>query len=135
MDFTKKYRPKKIGDIVGQKHLFSENSVLYNLIKKNKLEHSFFYGPPGTGKTTTAKIIANELDKDFYIFDGANFKINEIRKILDKHTGSFFKQPLIFIDEVHRLSKTQQEALLVPMENNELLVIGASGIQSLKLVV
>ena len=126
MNFAKKYRPKNINDIVGQKHLFSENSILYNLITKDKLEHSFFYGPPGTGKTTTAKIIATELNRDFYIFDGANFKINEIRKILDKHNGSFFKKPLIFIDEVHRLSKTQQEALLVPMENNELLIIGAS---------
>jgi len=126
MNFTKKYRPKTIDKIIGQKHLFSPNSILYNLITKDKLTHCFFYGPPGTGKTTTAKIIATELNRDFYIFDGANFKINEIRKILDRNKNSFFKKPLVFIDEVHRLSKTQQEALLVPMENNELLIIGAS---------
>ena len=126
MSFTQRYRPKTIEQIIGQKHLFSENSILYNLIKKDKLTHSFFYGPPGTGKTTTAKIIATELDRNFYIFDGANFKINEVRKILDKNKNSFFKKPLIFIDEVHRLSKTQQEALLIPMENDELLIIGAS---------
>ncbi len=118
-------RPKRLEDFVGQKHLLSKNAPFYKLILSKNIPHSFFWGPPGTGKTSLAKIISNLLDSPFYSLDATNLKIEEIRKIVLRYRNSLFK-PLIFIDEVHRLSKTQQEVLLSVMENNEALVMGAS---------
>jgi putative ATPase len=119
------FRPKMIEDVIGQKHLASPESALYKLIKKGTMPHAFFYGPPGTGKTTMAKIIASELDAPYYELDATSLKVEQFRKIFSTHKGALVK-PVIFIDEVHRLSKTQQEVLLIPMENNEAIMIGAS---------
>ena len=124
-DFSKIFRPQKIEDVIGQPHLCSENSAFFKLLKNRNIPHSFFYGPPGTGKTTMAKIIAKEMDAPFYILDATSLKVEQFRKIFATHRGTFTK-PVIFIDEVHRLSKTQQEVLLIPMENNEAIIIGAS---------
>ncbi len=120
-----KYRPKRLDDLIGQRHLIGTNSPLYRLIKANALPHSFFYGPPGCGKTTLARVIATELDRPFYEMNATTFKIDEVRKIFKEYSNALQK-PLIFIDEVHRLSKNQQEVLLPFMENNAALVIGAS---------
>ncbi len=118
-------RPKRLEDFVGQEHLLSKNAPFYKLIHSKNIPHSFFWGPPGTGKTSLAKIISNLLDSPFYSLDATNLKIEEIRKIVSRYRNSLLK-PLIFIDEVHRLSKTQQEVLLPVMENNEALIMGAS---------
>lgn len=119
------FRPKSIEQICGQKHLVGETSALYKLIKNKSMPHCMFFGPAGSGKTTLAKVIANELQMDFYELDGASLKVEEIRKIIANYKNGLLK-PLIFIDEVHRLSKTQQEILLIPMENQQALIIGAS---------
>lgn len=124
-DFAKIFRPKSIEDIVGQEHLCSQDAAFYKLLKSKNIPHSFFYGPPGSGKTTMAKIIAKELDSPFYILDATSLKVEQFRKIFATHKDSFLK-PVIFVDEVHRLSKTQQEVLLIPMENSEAIIIGAS---------
>ena len=124
-DFSKIFRPKKIEDVIGQTHLCSSDSAFYKLLKSKNIPHSFFFGPPGTGKTTMAKIIAKEMDAPFYILDATSLKVEQFRKIFTTHKGSLIK-PVIFVDEVHRLSKTQQEVLLIPMENNEAIIIGAS---------
>lgn len=124
-DFNKQFRPQKIEDVVGQSQLCSEHSAFYKLLKNKNIPHSFFYGPPGTGKTTMAKIIAKEMDAPFYALDATSLKVDQFRKIFTAHKGSLIK-PVIFVDEVHRLSRTQQEVLLIPMENNEAIVIGAS---------
>jgi len=119
------FRPKTLEEFCGQKHIISENKPLYKLIKNGQIPHLIFFGPAGCGKTTLAKVIANEVGMEFYELDGASIKVETIRKILDRHKDALIK-PLIFIDEVHRLSKTQQEVLLIPMENDRAVVIGAS---------
>jgi len=124
-NLSRYFRPKTIEEVIGQEHLVSENAAFYKLLKKGSMPHSFFYGPPGTGKTTMAKIIASELDAPYYELDATSLKVEQFRKIFTTHKGALVK-PVIFVDEVHRLSRTQQEVLLIPMENNEAIMIGAS---------
>ena len=124
-DFTYLLRPKVFDDFVGQPHLVAEGSPLRHLVHNAQMPHAFFYGPPGCGKTTLARIIANELDVPFYEFNATSLKIDQLRKIFTQYENALQK-PLIFIDEVHRLAKNQQEVLLPVMETNAVLVIGAS---------
>ncbi len=125
MDYTHLLRPTSFDQIVGQRHLVSTSSPLRVLCENDSLGHSFFYGPPGCGKTTISRIIAKKLKLDFYEFNATSLKIEQLRKIFDQYKNTLSK-PLIFIDEVHRLAKNQQEVLLPVMENNSVLVIGAS---------
>jgi len=120
-----KYRPKTLDEIIGQEHLLAPKAVLRTLIKKNALIHSFFYGPPGCGKTTLARVIAQHLQRPFFELNATTLKVEDLRKIFKEYANALEK-PLIFIDEVHRLSKNQQEVLLPFMENNTALIIGAS---------
>jgi len=124
-DFTQLLRPSTFDELVGQEHLTLEGTPLRTLCEKFALGHSFFYGPAGTGKTTIARIIAVTMDLPFYEFNATSLKIDQLRKIFDQYKNALQK-PLIFIDEVHRLAKNQQEVLLPVMENNSVLVIGAS---------
>ena len=120
-----KYRPTRLDEMIGQSHLLGEGAVLTKLIAANAMPHTFFYGPPGCGKTTLARIIASVLDRPFYEMNATTLKIEEVRKIFKEFAHSFQK-PLLFIDEVHRLSKNQQEVLLPFMENHAGLIMGAS---------
>jgi ATPase, AAA family len=115
-------RPKTIDELIGQHKL---KPVFNALLQKQNFSHSIFFGSPGSGKTSTAKIIANSLNMDFYELDASNLKIEDIRKIIASHEDTLLK-PLIFIDEIHRLSKTQQETLLIPMERARAIIIGAT---------
>ncbi len=125
IDLANKYRPTSLDSFVGQSHIISKDKALYKLIKQKDIPHLFFYGKPGTGKTTLAKIIAREISSDYHYFNATTFKIEDLRKVFDRYKNSFIK-PLIFIDEVHRLSKNQQEVLLPIMENYDATIIGAS---------
>ena len=120
-----KYRPKTLDNFIGQTHLLAKDAVLRKLIETDALTHTFFYGPPGCGKTTLARVIATCLERPFYEMNATTLKIEDLRKIFKEYTNALQK-PLIFIDEVHRLSKNQQEVLLPFMENNAALIIGAS---------
>ena len=125
LNLALKYRPKTLDELIGQAHLLGTDAILRKLITTDTLSHTFFYGPPGCGKTTLARVIASMLDKPFYEMNATTLKIEDLRKIFKEYTNALQK-PLIFIDEVHRLSKNQQEVLLPFMENHAALIIGAS---------
>jgi len=125
LSFALKYRPKNLDDIIGQEHLLSKQGVLRKLIESHKLPHSFFYGPAGVGKTSLVRVISKVLAKPFYEMNATTLKSEDLRKIFKDYHNALEK-PLIFIDEIHRLSKTQQEVLLPFMENNSALIMGAS---------
>jgi len=118
-------RPKTLEEFIGQSHIIGKDKALYRLIKKQEIPHLFFYGKPGTGKTSLAKIIATQSGYDFYMINATSLKIDDLRAIFKRYENGLLK-PLVFIDEVHRLSKTQQEILLPVMENYEAIIVGAS---------
>ncbi len=118
------YRPKSLDEIYGQE-ILAPNSPLRRMISSGKIPHLFFYGPAGCGKTSLSKLIASEIDAVYYELNATTLKIEEVRAIFKTHHNSLQK-PLIFIDEVHRLSKTQQEVLLPYMESFAGIIIGAS---------
>ncbi|EAI5647152.1 replication-associated recombination protein A [Campylobacter fetus] len=122
MDLSNDFRPNNINDMVGQKDIVE---LFSKFIKSKKIPHSLFFGATGCGKTTMAKIIAKQMNYEFFELDGANLKSEDIRKIISKFETTLYK-PLIFIDEFHRLSKTQQETLLIPMEKGKCIVMGAT---------
>jgi len=125
MNLARKYRPSKLSEVLSQEHLLGENGLFTNFLKKNYFPNALLFGAPGCGKTTIARLIAKELDRDFFEFNATSIKIDEIRKTVNSYKGKLSK-PLIFIDEIHRLSKNQQEVLLPFMENGDCLIIGAS---------
>ncbi len=125
MNLAQKYRPQKLADILSQEHLIGESGLFTQFLKNNYFPNALLFGPPGCGKTTLSRLIAKELDRDFYEFNATSIKVEELRKTITSYNGKLTK-PLIFIDEIHRLSKNQQEVLLPFMERGDCIVIGAS---------
>ena len=122
MNLALKFRPQKLSELLGQDELVQ---TFQKFIELQKLPHSIFFGPSGSGKTSFARIVAKEFSLDFFVFDAASFKMEELRNIVQRYKQSLYK-PLIFIDEIHRLSRTQQDLLLLPMESLNCILIGAS---------
>lgn len=125
MSLANTLRPKSLADFIGQAHLLAPDKPLYRALKAKTMPHCFFYGPPGSGKTTLARLIAKELDDKFLAFNATKFKLDSLHTALKPYDGSLIT-PVVFIDEVHRLTKPQQEVLLPIMEENKAIVLGAS---------
>ena len=122
-------RPTKLSEIVGQEHILGEDKLLYRAIQVDKLQSLIFYGPPGTGKTTIAKVIANTTKAHFIILNATTSGKAEIVKAVEEakmQRGMTGKKTIIFIDEIHRFNKAQQDALLPYTEDGTLVLIGAT---------
>ena len=127
---AERMRPKSLDEYVGQEHLIGPNGGLTPLIKSGNLPSMILWGPPGTGKTTLARLLALENKRPFYQLSAINSGVKEIREILQKaeHSASLFsgRSPLLFIDEIHRFSKSQQDSLLGAVEKGSITLIGAT---------
>lgn len=126
---AERLRPKFLDDYIGQKHLVGPNAVLRRMIDSERISSFILWGPPGVGKTTLAQIIANKLNTPFYTLSAVTSGVKDVREVIDKaRNNRFFNQasPILFIDEIHRFSKSQQDSLLGAVETGVVTLIGAT---------
>jgi putative ATPase len=127
---AERLRPKSLSDYISQTHLVGKDGALFQQIKSGVIPSLILWGPPGIGKTTLANIIANESERPFFKLSAINSGVKEIREVIDKakKSGGLFtaKNPILFIDEIHRFSKSQQDSLLEAVEKGWVTLIGAT---------
>lgn len=126
---AERMRPKSLDGYVGQKHLVGQNAVLRRMIESGHLVSFILWGPPGVGKTTLARIIAQTLDLPFYTLSAVSSGVKDVREVIDRAKKDLFfskRSPILFIDEIHRFSKSQQDSLLEAVENGTVTLIGAT---------
>lgn len=126
---AERLRPTTLDDYIGQKHLVGPGAVLRQMIDSGHISSFILWGPPGVGKTTLAKIIAQHLDTPFYTLSAVNSGVKEVREVIGRATnGRFFSEQssILFIDEIHRFSKSQQDSLLAAVETGAITLIGAT---------
>jgi putative ATPase len=121
---AERMRPTRLEDLIGQEHLSSPNSFLYKAIKAGNVPSLILWGPPGVGKTTIANIIANEIKAPFYTLSAISSGVKDIREVIEK--ARFQQGVVLFIDEIHRFNKSQQDALLGAVEKGTIRLIGAT---------
>ncbi len=121
---AERMRPTRLEDLIGQEHLSSPNSFLFKAIKSGNIPSIILWGPPGVGKTTIANIIANEIKAPFYTLSAISSGVKDIRDVIDK--AKFQMGVVLFIDEIHRFNKSQQDALLGAVEKGVIRLIGAT---------
>ena len=126
---AERMRPKTLDDYIGQKHLVGQGAVLRKMIDAGRISSFILWGPPGVGKTTLAQIIANRLETPFYTLSAVTSGVKDVREVIEKaRNNRFFSQqsPILFIDEIHRFSKSQQDSLLGAVETGVVTLIGAT---------
>lgn len=126
---AERMRPQTLDQYIGQKHLVGNNAILRSMIDSGHIASFILWGPPGVGKTTLARIIANQLERPFYTLSAVSSGVKDVREVIEKAKSSrFFSQanPILFIDEIHRFSKSQQDSLLGAVENGTVTLIGAT---------
>ena len=123
-------RPHDLDGYVGQKHLIGKGSILRNMIESGNLSSFILWGPPGVGKTTLSRIVAKSLGREFFTLSAVSAGVKDVREVIDRaRSGSVFSDgaaPILFIDEIHRFSKSQQDALLGAVEDGTVILIGAT---------
>ena len=121
-------RPRTLKDYVGQQHLLGEGRILRQLIENDMVPSMIFWGPPGVGKTTLARIIAQQTQAAFINFSAVSSGIKEIREVMKQaQAGARLKErTIVFVDEIHRFNKAQQDAFLPYVENGSIVLIGAT---------
>ena len=126
---AERMRPRSLDDYIGQKHLVGEGAVLRRMIESGRISSFILWGPPGVGKTTLAMVIAHQLDVPFYTLSAVTSGVKDVRDVIEKARGENFfdtKSPILFIDEIHRFSKSQQDSLLGAVEQGVVTLIGAT---------
>lgn len=121
-------RPRNLNEVVGQKHLIGENKLLRRMIESDKISSMIFWGPPGVGKTTLARVIAHETKSDFITFSAVTSGIKEIKKVMEdaEKNKILGTKTIVFVDEIHRFNKAQQDAFLPYVEKGSIILIGAT---------
>ena len=123
-------RPQSLEGYVGQRHLIGEGCILRNMIESGNLSSFILWGPPGVGKTTLSRIVAQSLGREFYTLSAVSSGVKDVRDVIDKaRSNSIFSRglsPILFIDEIHRFNKSQQDALLGAVEDGTIVLIGAT---------
>ena len=126
---AERMRPRSLADYVGQKHLVGEGAVLRKMIDAGRISSFILWGPPGVGKTTLAQIVAQTLKVPFYTLSAVTSGVKDVREVIERaKSGRFFNSasPILFIDEIHRFSKSQQDSLLGAVEKGIVTLIGAT---------
>lgn len=126
---AERMRPNTLDEYIGQRHLVGKGAVLRNMIEARRITSFILWGPPGVGKTTLAQIVANTLQLPFYTLSAVTSGVKDVREVIDKARGGrFFNEgnPILFIDEIHRFSKSQQDSLLGAVEKGVVTLIGAT---------
>lgn len=137
LPLAERMRPKSLDEYIGQKHLVGEGAILRKMLESGNIASFILWGPPGVGKTTLARIIAHQLQRPFYTLSAVTSGVKEVRDVIDKakrnaslNSGLFApadgRSPILFIDEIHRFSKSQQDSLLGAVEEGTITLIGAT---------
>lgn len=126
---AERMRPKSLDEYIGQKHLVGEGAVLRKMLESGRISSIILWGPPGVGKTTLARIVANQLERPFYVLSAISSGVKDVREAIEKARNSRFfnsASPILFIDEIHRFSKSQQDSLLGAVEEGVVTLMGAT---------